>query len=91
MGKNIEVYVTKYALTDGIFRLRCEIYDEGYACQILPHGNGHFLTKKEYTLTLDAALKNAEERRIKKLKSLDKQFKKISALNFAAEFVKSKK
>lgn len=76
------VYVTKYALTQGIFPMEAEILQEGYARQLPRNAFGLFLTKSEYAMTKKEAIAQAEEKRIKKLKSLDKQAKKISALDF---------
>lgn len=81
------VYYTKYALTSGIQERILEKYDdEGYATlRKWPkeYGNsGIFVSRKEVSETLEDALVVAEEMRIRKLASLDKQIKKISALEF---------
>lgn len=79
------VYVTKYALSQGIFPIEADIVD-GYARELPRNTLGHFLSKNEYALTRNEAIRQAEERRIKKLKALDRQAKKISALNFEGMF-----
>ena len=80
------IYVTKYALTTGISKHEADIHKDGNmavtkrVCQsysMCLHGEG-----KEWHRTREAALNRAEEMRIKKLQSLDKQHKKISALKF---------
>lgn len=76
-------YITKCALTTGIFRAEGKVNGElfripgGSYFDSYYHGNG-----KEWHLTEEAALARAEEMRIAKLKSLNKQMKKISALKF---------
>lgn len=82
-----KVYVTRYALSRGIFTIFAEITENGYAREWSrnPRVCGvRFLTKNDYAVTAEDAVKQAEEKRIKKLKSLDKQAKKIAALNFEA-------
>ena len=76
----MKVYLTKYALSKGISIQEAVKTECGKYWAIQAHHNLYledecFESRKE-------ALKNAEERRIKKLQSLDKQTKKISALNF---------
>ena len=79
----MKIYNTKYALTTGITQHNAEndgsmatIREEGSYPMHL-HGEG-----KEWHRTKEGAIERAEELRIKKLKSLDKQVKKISALVF---------
>jgi len=79
----MEIYSTKYALTSGITKHDAEITNDMAVVKnrnSLPmffHGEG-----TEWHRTREQAVLRAEELRIKKLKSLDKQIKKISALNF---------
>lgn len=79
------VFITKYALTVGIIEVK-EIRDSKSKDMVVyrykdatfdqyAHGKDFWLTKEE-------AIERAEEMRIAKLKSLDKQIKKISALKF---------
>lgn len=79
----MEVWITKYALTKGIFKVNVrqlkndtvEVYDS-----FLPtyyHGNG-----QEWCLTKEFAIKRAEEMRRKKLDFLKKQIQKLENLDF---------
>jgi len=74
-----KVWVTRYALTDGIKEMEGEIHDDGY---FHPDGYWSYIPKKQWHHTKAEAIASAEEMRIAKLKSLDKQIKKISALKF---------
>ena len=75
------VYVTKYALTKGIEYIEVsetifpDLVEENIRYPRNFHIGDWFENKED-------AIKNAEEMRIKKLQSLDKQIKKISKLKF---------
>lgn len=85
MSELTKIYVTKYALSVGIFEVEATVYEDGSgmarfkrersAYTEYAHGKDFYLTKAE-------ALTRAEEMRIAKLKSLEKSAKKISALKF---------
>ncbi|MDU4943872.1 MAG: hypothetical protein E6X23_20430 [Mixta calida] len=78
------IYVTKYALTSGIFAVEADVEESrkiasykqpaSYFVEYV-HGN-------DFHLTQEAAVARAEEMRIKKLQSLDKKIKQISAMKF---------
>lgn len=76
----IRVWITKYALTDGIREATCEI-DGDMACRrenmFLQcfHGEG-----KEWHRTLESAQRKAEEMRTAKIASLRKQIAKLEGL-----------
>ena len=77
------IYSTKYLFTDGIKEFEAEIKD-GMAVvrrvgpdPIYLHGEG-----KEWHRTKESAVERAEEMRIKKLQSLDKKTKAVSAMKF---------
>lgn len=78
----MKVYITKYALTQGIFEKEAEdrgdevikTVDEWPA---LFHGEG-----KEWHRTKESAVKRAEEMKIKKIQSLGKQIEKLKNLKF---------
>lgn len=79
------IYMTKYALTLGIQRIEADPVDNWkYASQTNAPSSTmrHFLARHDFAFTAEEALKQAEEKRIKKLKSLDKQMKRLSALKF---------
>lgn len=82
MSELTKIYVTKYALTTGIFEVDAKVLD-GMASY--KRGDSYlmeFAHRDEFHLTREAAVAKAEEIRIKKLKSLNKQIKKISAIKF---------
>lgn len=79
------VYITKYALTTGVYSAEADVNGD-MAVQAVQREKGsvyaQYFHGKDWHLTEDEALDRAEEMRIAKLKSLDKQMKKISALKF---------
>jgi len=79
----MKIYITKYIFTDGIIQHDAEIKD-GMAIVRMGSGLPLFLhvEGKDWHATKESAIKRAEELRIRKLKSLDKQHKKISAMVF---------
>ena len=74
-------YITKYALTKGILKLEGDVAYRG-AITTRQHTYPVFFHGEEFHEMRDDAIKKAEEMRIEKLKSLDKQMKKIAALKF---------
>ena len=78
----IEVFITKYALTQGIIIKEVEIEDDReYACVIDVRPVESY-SKKDYTLTIEEARKQALILRNKKIASLKKQLLKMEAMNF---------
>lgn len=78
-----KIFIAKWAMGDGkITTCYADIDDKGYASY--KKGGYHiFVAKSEYYLSEEEALHAAEELRIKKLKALDKQKKKVSGLTFS--------
>lgn len=78
------IYVTKYALTTGIMEVKAIKCTNPHVSDMYKKADSfsQYYHKGDYELTKEAAVVKAEEMRIKKLKSLDKQMKKISALRF---------
>jgi len=77
----MKIYVTKYALTQGIFTIEAESVDDWkYAAQ--KESPRYFLGRGDFAFTEEEALKKAEELRFKKLKSLNKSIKKIYSIEF---------
>ena len=73
----VVVYVTQYALTKGILKINAEIrgnsaYEIGTRYPLWIYGAG-----KNWHYTEEEALKEAEIKRIAKIKSLEKQLDKI--------------
>lgn len=82
----MKVWITKYALTQGIDEVEAEICDSnmikvkarGTGCiDEYYHGKG-----KEWHLDRESAVKKAEEMKLKKIASLEKQIKKLKELKF---------
>lgn len=79
----MKVWITKYALTDGIVEKECEYFEDGSVREIgnsFPiyyHGEG-----KDWHRTKESAIKKAEEMRNKKIESLKKQIKKLEEMKF---------
>ncbi|WP_312836672.1 hypothetical protein [Pantoea sp.] len=78
------IYVTKYAFTSGVFSVEAKVDEERKMASYKAPGDYFtaYVHGNEFHLTRDDALSRAEEMRIKKLQSLDKQIKKISAMKF---------
>jgi hypothetical protein len=83
----MKVYCTKYALTSGITTHELVGQKEGSATVKWKGGlNGeNYLHAGEWHYKEDDAIARAEEMRIAKLKSLDKQMKKLGAMKFSAK------
>jgi len=75
------VYVTKYALTSGIYK--CDaVVNGGVAVVKLKGCLPQYFHVTEWSMSFNDALERAEEMRISKLHSLEKQAKKISSMQF---------
>jgi len=81
MNSTVKMFVTKYALTDGIQELDLEVGKNGYAVN---RGGcwQHFKIGKDAFRDMDSAVKDAEEKRLKKIESLKKQIAKLEKLKF---------
>lgn len=78
----MKAWITKYALTDGIEEMDGEINHIMGSEYFYVKGYRDGFTKKEYFPNKIDAICNAEERRIKKIKSLEKQIKKLQDMKF---------
>ena len=84
-NETIEAYITKYALTTGIFKVTGEVS----RCTpriITVQREGTFdmyYHDEDWHRTLDGAIKRAEEMREKKMVSLKKNIKKLESLDFS--------
>lgn len=78
------VYVTKYALSDGPFKVEAEISFGGTMASYRI-GNSYTQTAhgKDFWLTQEEALADCERRRQAKLKSIEKQKLKLQNLTFS--------
>lgn len=81
-----KIFVTKYALTAGVYSVMAEC-NCGSDMAVVPGDTSKcffdtYLHKGDFYFDEKEALQKAEEIRIKKLQSLDKQMKKVSAIKF---------
>ncbi|ELY4830756.1 hypothetical protein SM096_003082 [Cronobacter sakazakii] len=79
-----KIYITKYALTSGIFTAEADVNTEKRMASFRGSESGFVQCYHgdDFHFNEEGALARAEEMRNKKLKSLDKQMKKISAMKF---------
>ena len=86
-----KVFVMKYALTSGVFVIDAEVSDpryEGYAIEVaadgspLTPGRNWFLPRYEYALSETEAREKFNKLKEAKVKSLEKNLKKIHGLDF---------
>ena len=83
--KNIRVWISKYALTKGVFEETVDQDEDhptlvsvvGVRYSTYYHGNG-----KDWHMTKELAVKRAEKMRAAKISSLTKQIAKIKAIEF---------
>ena len=75
----LKVWITKYALTKGLFEMEAEIVDGKYA-------SGKYesirLFTRDWAHTLAEAVKVAEDMRTRRIASLKKSIVKLERLNF---------
>ena len=76
------VYITKYAVSQGILKVKADILSGGTMISWKPndssitqyfHGRG-----RDWHTTLESAMKRAEDMRLRKVASLNKQLHKIA-------------
>lgn len=83
--ETVLLYVTKYALTQGVFTVKGELVDGGkYAST----GNGYgrlWLTRSGYALTEAEALQQAEKKKKAAIAALNKKLKRLNAMTFPIE------
>ena len=77
-------WITKYALTQGIFQVDAELAESSDTMihARKPNGFASYYHRNEWHHTKQAAVARAKEMQKKKLISLQKQIKKIEALKF---------
>lgn len=84
MEKLTKVWITKYALTKGIFSAMAETNDRR-AYIPRDHITGVYSRVfgcNDYHFSKELAIERAEEMRVKKIQSLEKQIVKIESLKF---------
>jgi hypothetical protein len=79
-----KVFITKYALTTGIFECVMDVRTETKSCYGRPDGYyfNVMFCGNDFHLTKEEALLDCEKRRLKKIKSLKKQIEKLEKLSF---------
>ncbi len=81
----MKIYITKYALTKGITEHEIAFTDSNDCVRVEPVGDysyAFYLHKGEWFDNLPEAIANANDRRTKKIKSLEKQIWKLRSLEF---------
>lgn len=84
----MKVYITKYAMTEGILEREAKIVDyldgdQSVMVTLFPsHTYDTLLARWEYFETREAAVGIANKMKEKKIASLEKQLQKIKALQF---------
>lgn len=76
------VWISKYALTKGIYSAESEMKDSRESGVGVLIGFNFYKIGRDCHFEKADAVKAAYEMKVKKLQSLDKQMKKISALEF---------
>ena len=81
----MKIFITKYALTDGIQEREGELEDGGKFAAVKSRGfswNDHYPIGKEAFIVRSDAVSDADARRLKKIKSLQSQIKKLETMRF---------
>lgn len=84
----MKVYITKWALTEGILEWEVELVSEdlvkhdGEGCWVYVHGKG-----RNWHMDLESAVARAESMRKKKILSLKNQVMELEARNFETDAV----
>lgn len=76
------VFVTKYALSEGPFAVEAKIMFNGTMASWEVNGYPQSAHGKEFWLSADEAIADCERRRLAKIKSIDKQRKKLEEMKF---------
>lgn len=80
------VYVTKYALTEGPFKVEAELsHDDTMASFRVGNSYMRHVHGKDFWLTREEALADCERRRTNKLASIEKQKVKLQKLQFTID------
>ncbi|HBN7049658.1 TPA: hypothetical protein L3360_001242 [Escherichia coli] len=76
------IYVTKYALSSGPFKVEAELRHQGTFAAWRSGGYPQAAQGKDFWLTPEEALADCERRRAAKLASIEKQKKKLTEMKF---------
>lgn len=80
-----KVWITKYALTTGIFSAGAVVYSDGMVCVPKPRGSigiDSYYHGDDWHPSLGNAIERAEEMRTKKILSLEKQLTRLKVKKF---------
>ncbi|WP_446027837.1 hypothetical protein [Lelliottia amnigena] len=80
--KKTEVFVTKYALSEGPFKVEAELKYNGTFALWREKGYPQSVSGKDFWLTEEEALADCERRRLAKIKSIEKQKQKLESMTF---------
>ena len=87
--KRVMLWISKFALTKGVFEQECELCDGESAGDLVrpvidgfASCNAFYWMDRDCHLTRDNAVRKANDMRERKLKSLRKQMLKIGAMSF---------
>lgn len=81
----MKVWITRYALTSGIYEVEATIYERnpGMVSYRMPPGSFlQFAHGKDWHVMRETAVARAEEMKVAKIQSLEKQIKKVSKITF---------
>ena len=83
MSEMTKVWVSKYALTAGVIAADVRVDEDGYAVFSGDKIFGYtVLSRSQWHRTEAEAIARAEEMRVKKIASLEKQIAKLRAMKF---------
>lgn len=82
------IYVTKYALSVGAFKVDAEIHKPDFATYKIKDSYDQYVHKNEFFLNEEEALADCERRRLNKIKSIEKQKAKLEKMTFTFDEVK---
>lgn len=77
------IYVTKYALTTGPFKVEAELKYAGTMASWRQNGYPQSAQGKDFWLTPEEAIADCERRRVAKIKSCEKQVQKLKGMTFS--------
>lgn len=78
MNKKTTVYITKYALTQGIKKVEGELRESGY----FSYGTHFVVAPTDYRLTLDGAISKAEDMRRRKIAYMEEKLRQLGSMKF---------
>ena len=85
MEKTFDAWITKYALTKGIIKIRAEKSSDSMIEEIGPDGNGvynSYYHGNDWHITEHDAIEQAKKMQVRKIASLERSLNKIKALKF---------